>query len=92
MALSEDGKTAASIQAVGSQQPVDVTGAGDTVIAAFALGLACGMSAFESASIANHGGGIVVMKRGTAVVTMDELEHSLAAYPGLDANSVANEF
>lgn len=91
MALSEVGSSAISIPAVGSRQPVDVTGAGDTVIAAFALGLASGLSAFEAASVANHAGGIVVMKRGTDVVTIDELENSLAAFPQPDANAAANE-
>jgi rfaE bifunctional protein kinase chain/domain len=92
MALSERGGTVMSIAAVGSKQPVDVTGAGDTVMAAFALGLASGMSASEAASIANHAGGIVVMKRGTAVATIDELEDSLSAYPDPDAATAANEF
>ena len=89
MAISQEGSNVRSIPAVGSQQPVDVTGAGDTVIAAFALGLSAGMPAFEAASVANHAGGIVVMKRGTAVATVEELENSLAAYP--EATAAANE-
>jgi rfaE bifunctional protein kinase chain/domain len=92
MSLVEENKPVVSIPAVGSQQPVDVTGAGDTVIAAYALGLAAGMPAFEAASIANHAGGIVVMKRGTAVATIEELENSLAAFPQTDANVAANDF
>lgn len=78
MVLAEFGKTPVTIPAVGSTQPVDVTGAGDTVIAAFALGLASGLSAFEAATVANHAGGIVVMKRGTAVATIDEVAASLS--------------
>ena len=65
------------ISAVGAQQPVDVTGAGDTVIATFALGLASGASFSDSARLANYAGGLVVMKRGTASVSAQELEHSI---------------
>ncbi|HXX99733.1 MAG TPA: PfkB family carbohydrate kinase [Candidatus Limnocylindrales bacterium] len=57
----------------GSDQAVDVTGAGDTVLAAYTLGLACGASPVEAAHIANVAGGLVVMKRGTATVSRHEL-------------------
>lgn len=57
----------------GSAQAVDVTGAGDTVLAAYTLALASGASALEAAHIANIAGGLVVMKRGTATVTRAEL-------------------
>jgi D-glycero-beta-D-manno-heptose-7-phosphate kinase len=57
----------------GSNQAVDVTGAGDTVLAAYTLALACGGSAQEAAHIANIAGGLVVMKRGTATVSREEL-------------------
>lgn len=66
------------IAAVGSTVPVDVTGAGDTVIAAYALGLAAGLGFRDAAMIANHAGGIVVMKKGTATASIDELLSSLA--------------
>ncbi len=65
------------IDAVGSPEPVDVTGAGDTVIATFALGLASGMDFADAAKIANHAGGIVVMKKRTATVAAAELLTSL---------------
>jgi bifunctional ADP-heptose synthase (sugar kinase/adenylyltransferase) len=52
---------------------VDVTGAGDTVIAAYSLALASGASFKEAARLANHSGGIVVLKRGTATVSPEEL-------------------
>jgi rfaE bifunctional protein kinase chain/domain len=58
----------------GSDAPVDVTGAGDTVIAVFTLALAAGASYLEAAHLANYAGGIVVMKRRTATVTSAELE------------------
>jgi D-glycero-beta-D-manno-heptose-7-phosphate kinase len=58
----------------GSDATVDVTGAGDTVIAAFTLALAAGASYLEAAHLSNYAGGIVVMKRRTATVTRAELE------------------
>jgi len=57
---------------------VDVTGAGDTVIATYALALASGASFPDAARLANLAGGIVVMKRGTATVGKDELLVSIA--------------
>ncbi len=55
----------------------DVTGAGDTVIAAFTLAYAAGASMEEAAVIANHAAGIVVGKVGTAVAPLDQLRKSL---------------
>lgn len=81
MRLFLNGEEPVRIPAVGSQQPVDVTGAGDTVIAAYALGLAAGLSFSDAASVANHAGGIVVMKTGTAVASVDELLSSLRGLP-----------
>ena len=57
----------------GTDEVADVTGAGDTVIAVFGLALACGASQEDAARLANYAGGIVVMKRGTATVSRDEL-------------------
>jgi rfaE bifunctional protein kinase chain/domain len=61
------------IPVFGTDQVADVTGAGDTVIAAFTLALAAGATFVEAAHLANYAGGIVVMKRGTATVTRREL-------------------
>jgi rfaE bifunctional protein kinase chain/domain len=61
----------------GSDAPVDVTGAGDTVIAVFTLALAAGASYLEAAHLANYAGGIVVMKRRTATVSSAELAEAL---------------
>lgn len=61
----------------GSDQVTDVTGAGDTVIATFTAALAAGASTEEAARLANYAGGIVVMKRGTATVTREELLSAL---------------
>jgi D-glycero-beta-D-manno-heptose-7-phosphate kinase len=58
----------------GSDTPVDVTGAGDTVIAAFTLALAAGATYLEAAHLANYAAGMVVMKPRTATVTRAELE------------------
>ena len=65
----------------GSDQVVDVTGAGDTVIAAFTAALAAGATTEEAAQLANYAGGIVVMKRGTATVSQQELLLALAQSP-----------
>jgi D-glycero-beta-D-manno-heptose-7-phosphate kinase len=65
----------------GSDQVADVTGAGDTVIAAFSAALAAGASTEEAAQLSNYAGGIVVMKRGTATVTADELLRALDHSP-----------
>jgi len=73
MALFEPGDRFSQIPVHGSDQAVDVTGAGDTVLAAYTLALACGASPLEAAHIANIAGGLVVMKRGTATVSRDEL-------------------
>lgn len=77
MMLLQDGDLPLHIPAVGAEQAVDGTGAGDTVIATFALALASGSSFSEAAHLANHAGGLVVMKRGTASITSLELEHSI---------------
>jgi rfaE bifunctional protein kinase chain/domain len=65
----------------GSDQVADVTGAGDTVIAAFSAALAAGASTEEAAQLANYAGGIVVMKRGTATVSREELLRALDQAP-----------
>jgi D-beta-D-heptose 7-phosphate kinase/D-beta-D-heptose 1-phosphate adenosyltransferase len=54
-----------------AREVFDVAGAGDTVVAALAVGLALGLEAREAAALANRAAGIVVAKAGTAV-----------AYPG----------
>ena len=65
----------------GSDEVADVTGAGDTVIATFTAALAAGATTEEAAQLANYAGGIVVMKRGTATVTRQELEHAIDQSP-----------
>jgi rfaE bifunctional protein kinase chain/domain len=73
MALFESRRRPVHIPIVGSDEVADVTGAGDTVIATFALAVGAGASFLEAAHLANHAGGLVVMKRGTATVSAEEL-------------------
>jgi D-beta-D-heptose 7-phosphate kinase/D-beta-D-heptose 1-phosphate adenosyltransferase len=56
-----------------AREVFDVSGAGDTVVAAFALALAAGIPAHEGVEIANRAAGVVVGKLGTATVTRDEV-------------------
>jgi rfaE bifunctional protein kinase chain/domain len=82
MTLIEAGSAPLHINAVGSSQPVDVTGAGDTVIATYALALASGSSFADAAHLANFAGGLVVMKRGTATVSSVELVSAITQVAG----------
>jgi rfaE bifunctional protein kinase chain/domain len=59
--------------AAAAREVFDVTGAGDTVIAALAAMLACGLTLREAMPVANRAGAIVVGKFGTASVSYDEL-------------------
>ncbi len=79
MTLFEGDSPGVDIPIYGSEQVLDVTGAGDTVIAALTLSLASGASMHEAAEIANRAAGLVVMKAGTAVVEPHEL---LAVFEG----------
>ena len=66
------------IPAYGPEEAVDVTGAGDTVIAAFTLALSAGASTLDAARIANVAAGLVVQKQGTATVPRAELIRELS--------------
>ena len=77
MCLFEEGAEPYHIAAVGAREAVDVTGAGDTVIATYALALASGATFSDAANLANHAGGLVVMKRGTASINRQELLSSV---------------
>jgi rfaE bifunctional protein kinase chain/domain len=76
MCLFEAGKPPVHIP-TRAQEVFDVSGAGDTVIAVFALSMGTGAKKSEAAEIANHAAGIVVGKMGAASVTPDELISSL---------------
>ncbi len=60
-----------------SQEVADVTGAGDTVAAVLGLALAAGAPLDQGARLANAAAGLVVRRRGTAVVTTRELAAAL---------------
>ncbi|HEY2961648.1 MAG TPA: D-glycero-beta-D-manno-heptose-7-phosphate kinase [Pyrinomonadaceae bacterium] len=72
MMLLEAGGQPVYVKAA-AREVYDVTGAGDTVIAALAGALASGATMLEAAALANHAAGIVVGKVGTATATADEL-------------------
>jgi D-beta-D-heptose 7-phosphate kinase/D-beta-D-heptose 1-phosphate adenosyltransferase len=59
----------------------DVTGAGDTALAAFSAGIAAGASRESAAHLANISAGVVVGKRGTAIATKDEILEYLEEHP-----------
>ncbi|HET7369647.1 MAG TPA: bifunctional D-glycero-beta-D-manno-heptose-7-phosphate kinase/D-glycero-beta-D-manno-heptose 1-phosphate adenylyltransferase HldE [Gammaproteobacteria bacterium] len=60
-----------------AREVADVTGAGDTVIALLAAGLAAGLAFADATALANLGAGLVVAKLGAAGVTPAELRHAL---------------
>ncbi len=72
MRLFEKGKRPVHIN-TRAKEVYDVTGAGDTVITVFTLGLAAGASKHEAADLANYAAGIVVGKMGAVTVTRQEL-------------------
>jgi D-glycero-beta-D-manno-heptose-7-phosphate kinase len=81
MAAFAERRKPVDIPIFGSDEVADVTGAGDTVIAAFTAALAAGASSEDAAQLANYAGGIVVMKRGTATVSRQELLHAIDQAP-----------
>ncbi len=76
MALFEKSRPTVKIPTT-AQEVFDVSGAGDTVIAVFALGLAAGASLEEAARLSNLAAGIVVGKLGTATVELSELKQAI---------------
>jgi rfaE bifunctional protein kinase chain/domain len=77
MALFVPNAPTVHIPIFGSDEIADVTGAGDTVMATMTLALASGATFESAARLANYAGGIVVMKRGTATVSADELRRAV---------------
>jgi D-beta-D-heptose 7-phosphate kinase/D-beta-D-heptose 1-phosphate adenosyltransferase len=72
-----DQQDAATILPARAREVFDVTGAGDTVIAALAAGIAAGMPLASAAALANLAAGLVVRKIGVASVTPSELRLAL---------------
>ena len=79
MTLVEKRGKPSEIPVFGSDEIADVTGAGDTVIAVFTAVRAAGGTWREAAELANVAGGLVVMKRGTATLSREEMLAALAA-------------
>ncbi len=81
MALLRPGEPTSFLPAHGSREAVDVTGAGDTVMAALTLSMACGADPLQAARLANVAGALVVQKSGTATISADELLRELHKHP-----------
>jgi len=85
MLLLREGAAAAVLPVHGSPTAVDVTGAGDTVMAANTLALACGANPVDAARLANVAAALVVQKPGTATVARAELRDELLRTPVAEA-------
>jgi len=79
MVLFEKGKPPQSIPIHGTTDIVDVTGAGDTVISVFTLALICGATFIQASQLANYAGSVVVMKKGTAALSVEELKEAVVS-------------
>jgi len=73
MILVDDSGDGFHIPICGSDEITDVTGAGDTVAAVFTASLAAGASFYEAARLSNYAGAVVVMKRGSATASPEEI-------------------
>jgi len=80
MALFDD-KENGTVIPTRAREVYDVSGAGDTVVAAAALALASGAGAREAAELANYAAGVVVAQLGTATVSAEELLAAMAEKP-----------
>ena len=80
MSLIESNGAINHIPVVDKSEVFDVSGAGDTAVAAFILALTSGLQSVEATRIANFAAGIAVRKLGTATVTNEELEEVLGEY------------
>jgi len=79
MALFERNKPPFLIPIIGTTDIVDVTGAGDTVISVLTLALSCGATFREATLLANYAGSVVVMKKGTATLSIQELKEAIVS-------------
>jgi D-beta-D-heptose 7-phosphate kinase/D-beta-D-heptose 1-phosphate adenosyltransferase len=70
-----------------ARRVIDVSGAGDTLVAGFTLALASGASIANAARLANYAAGIAVSKFGTACVTHQELGDALLSRPDFHIQS-----
>ncbi len=84
MSIFARGAPPVHLPVYGTDEVADVTGAGDTVIGTLALAILSGCRYEAAALLANYAGGLVVMKRGTATVSRDELRQALRADPAFE--------
>jgi rfaE bifunctional protein kinase chain/domain len=77
MTLVEADREALHIPVFGTDEVADVTGAGDTVLAVLAAALGAGAEPAAAAGLANIAAGLVVMKLGTATVSVAELRFAV---------------
>ena len=82
MSLIQDNGEIHHIPVVDKSEVFDVSGAGDTAVAAFILAIASGAKPVEATKIANFAAGIAVRKLGTATVSNEELNEVLGEYYG----------
>lgn len=80
MSLIQDNGEIHHIPVVDKSEVFDVSGAGDTAVAAFILAIASGAKPVEATKIANFAAGIAVRKLGTATVSNEELKEVLGEY------------
>ena len=84
MAVFEKGREPVKIPAFNKKEVFDVTGAGDTVVAAFTLALCAGISAKEAAIIGNTAASIVIRHFGCHTTNIDEIEFELKNLSGVN--------
>jgi rfaE bifunctional protein kinase chain/domain len=76
MSIFDQKSAACHLPIYNTDQPIDPTGAGDTVASMVSLVLATGADLFMAAALATIAAGMVVNKRGTATISMNEMEKS----------------
>ena len=88
MTLVEAGRPALHIPAI-AREVYDVTGAGDTVVAMLAAGLAAGQSLPEAVQLANLAAGVVVGKLGTATASVEEITAAMQVHAPIPLGAMA---
>lgn len=87
MMLADDQSEIWHIPPAGSDEIVDLTGAGDTAAAVLAAGLSAGGSFLQSACLANAAGGVVVMRHGAATASLDDILKAVGEWQVTTAGS-----
>ncbi len=73
MTLFTDDGTIEKVPAYGTNDVIDVTGAGDTVASVLSLSIASGATLIQAARLSNYGASVTVMKNGPATISKEEL-------------------